>query len=512
MQVLRTAFQVIASGWPDSKSKPKELWMRITFAASEGVPYSKTGGLADVVGALPKAIAALGHEVTVFLPRYRKTRLTQERTAISNLSIPIQDFLLFCQIIDGGRHDGVQFYFVDHPEFMLRDGLYGDSSGDYADNAERFTMFCRAVIEASKRLGVPDIFHVHDWQTSLIPVLLGSLYAYDTDFSHTGTVLTIHNIGYQGLFPKGMMPKLLLPWTLFTMHRLEFYDKVNFLKGGIVYSDYVTTVSRTYAREIQTYDYAFGLAHTVSSKRSRLVGIVNGVDYGEWDPAKDRHIPAHFSSSDLSGKQECKLALLTEYGVAKDKTDWPVVGVISRFAAQKGFDLMELALPQLLSEKMVLLVLGTGEKHYEDMFATLHRRFPDRLCVKIAYDNRLAHLVEAGSDIFLMPSHYEPCGLTQIYSMRYGTVPVVRATGGLEDTVEQWNPKTRTGTGFKFSGYTPPDLRVAMRQALAAFQNKNDWKQLMLNGMQQNFSWAEPAREYVAVYERAKNLHAKSRP
>lgn len=481
--------------------------MRITFAASEGVPYSKTGGLADVIGALPKAVAATGHDVTVFLPRYRQTRLRQDRVAIANLTIPMQDYLLFCQIIDGGKHDGVQFYFVDHPEFTYRDGLYGDARGDYADNAERFAMFCRAVIESSKRLGVPDVFHVHDWQTSLIPVLLRSLYAYDADYSHTGTVLTIHNIGYQGAFPNSIMPKLLLPWSLFTMNALEFYDKVNFLKGGIVFADYVTTVSRTYAKEIQTYEYAFGLADTVRKRSDRVVGIVNGVDYGEWDPANDRSIPATFSTDDLSGKAKCKRALLEEYGIPKDKADWPVVGVISRFAAQKGFDLMEAALPQLLAEDMVLLVLGTGEKHYEAMFSQLHKRFPDRLCVKIAYDNRLAHLVEAGSDIFLMPSHYEPCGLTQIYSMRYGTVPVVRATGGLEDTVEQWNPETGTGTGFKFAGYQPRELRAAMREAIAAFERKDEWKRLMLNGMKQNFSWTAPARDYVSVYQKAAALH-----
>ena len=480
--------------------------MRITFAASEGVPYSKTGGLADVVGALPKALAALGHEITVFLPKYKQSRLKQEHVVIPNLTIPMADHLLFCQIVDGGKHDGVQFYFVDHPEFAFRDGLYGDSRGDYPDNAERFTMFCRAVIEASKRFGPPDVFHVHDWQAALIPVLLRNQYASDMDFSRTGTVLTIHNIGYQGSFPKSVMPKLLLPWTLFTMDRLEFYDKVNFLKGGIVYADYVTTVSRTYAREIQTKEYGFGLADTVRAKRDRVVGIVNGVDYGEWNPETDRFIPATFSTSDLSGKKKCKLALLDEYGIPKHKADWPVVGVISRFAAQKGFDLMEGALPQLLTEEMVFLVLGTGDVHYESMFRTLHRRFPDRLCVKIAYDNRLAHLVEAGSDIFLMPSHYEPCGLTQIYSMRYGTVPVVRATGGLEDTVEQWNAKTGKGTGFKFSGYTAPELRAAVHQALITFQKEAEWKQLKLNGMRQNFSWEEPAREYVAVYERAHRL------
>jgi len=480
--------------------------MRITFAASEGVPYSKTGGLADVVGALPKALSALGHEITVFLPRYRKTHLKEAHLALANLTVPMQDYLLFCQIIDGGRHDGVQFYFVDHPEFSYRDGLYGDGRGDYADNAERFTMFCRAVIESSKRLGPPDVFHVHDWQASLIPVLLRSLYAYDATFALTGTVLTIHNIGYQGLFPSSVMPKLLLQWSLFTMDRLEFYDKVNFLKGGIVYADYITTVSRTYAKEIQTYEFAFGLADTVRRRRDRLVGVVNGADYSEWNPAADRYLPARFSASDLSGKVKCKEALLEQFGIPKGKLQTPVIGVISRFAAQKGFDLIEAALPRLLGEDVVLVVLGTGDKHYEEMFRTLHLSFPDRLSVKIAYDNSLAHLVEAGSDIFLMPSHYEPCGLTQIYSMRYGTVPVVRATGGLEDTVEQWNPKQRTGTGFKFAAYDPVQLNTAVRKALSTFTNQEDWKQLMLNCMGQEFSWERPARDYVEVYEKVRAL------
>jgi starch synthase len=480
--------------------------MRITFAASEGVPFSKTGGLADVVGALPKAVAQLGHDVTVFLPRYKQTRLRQERIAIPNLTIPVADRLLFPQIIDAGKQDEVQFYFVDHPQFTSRDGIYGDATGDYPDNDERFSMFCRAVIEASKRLGAPDVFHVHDWQTALIPIFLRNSYALDPTFAHTATVLTIHNIGYQGIFPKRSMSKLLLPWTLFTMDRLEFYDQVNFLKGGITYADYVSTVSRTYAEEIQTFDFAFGLASTVAKKRDHLVGIVNGVDYGEWNPETDRHIAANFSSSDLSGKRTCKLALMREYGIDMEKQNWPVIGIISRFAAQKGFDLLESALVQLLRDDLVIVVLGTGDKHYEEMFLALQESYPEQISVKIAYDNRLAHVVEAGSDMFLMPSHYEPCGLTQIYSMRYGTVPVVRATGGLEDTVEQWDPKTRTGTGFKFVGYTARELRAALRQAIAVYQNKDDWTQIMLNGMRQNYSWAEPAREYVELYERAKLL------
>lgn len=477
--------------------------MRISFAASEGVPFSKTGGLADVIGALPKAIASLGHEVSVFLPRYRQTPLPEAKMLLPHLTIPIGDSLLFPDILDGGRRDGVQFYFVEHPLFGAREGIYGDARGDYPDNDERFMMFCRAVLEASKRLGAPEIFHVHDWQTSLIPVLLRNAYATDPTFAGTASILTIHNIGYQGLFPSSAMTKLLLPWSLFTLDRLEFYDKVNLLKGGIVYADYLTTVSRTYAQEIQAPEFGFGLSSVIAKKEDRVTGIVNGVDYGEWDPASDNYIAAKFSASDLSGKRACKLTLMQEYGIPKERADWPIVGIISRFAAQKGFDLLEDALEQLLTEPMVMVVLGTGERHYEDLICSLHEMYPERIAVKVAYDNRLAHMVEAGSDIFLMPSHYEPCGLTQIYSMRYGTVPIVRATGGLEDTVERWDPKTRRGTGFKFSGYNATELRIAIEEALDVFQQKDAWKQLMLNGMKENFSWEQPAREYVEVYRRA---------
>ncbi|HET9741407.1 MAG TPA: glycogen/starch synthase, partial [Terriglobales bacterium] len=252
--------------------------MRISFVASEGVPFSKTGGLADVIGGLPKAIAALGHEVSIFLPRYRQTSLSDAKVTLSHLTIPIGDSLFFPDILDAGQRDGVQFYFVEHPLFGARDGIYGDTRGDYPDNDERFMMFCRAVLEASKRFGAPDIFHVHDWQTSLIPVLLRNAYATDPTFAATASLLTIHNIGYQGLFPSSAMSKLLLPWSLFTLDRLEFYDKVNLLKGGIVYADYLTTVSKTYAQEIQTPEFGFGLANVIAKKEDRLAGIVNGVD------------------------------------------------------------------------------------------------------------------------------------------------------------------------------------------------------------------------------------------
>ncbi|HWS95205.1 MAG TPA: glycogen/starch synthase, partial [Candidatus Methylomirabilis sp.] len=308
--------------------------MHIVFAASECVPYSKTGGLADVVGSLPQALAVLGHQVTVYVPRYRSTKIEDPRTAISSITVPFDDRYRFCSVLDGGTRGGVQYYFVDYPPFFDRDALYGTSLGDYHDNAERFALFCRAVMEAAKILGVPDIFHCHDWQTALIPILLETLYHEDPAFAHTHCVFTIHNLGYQGLFPPEVLPLLMLPWDLFSMAKLEFYGKVNFLKGAIDAADYLTTVSRKYAQEIQTAEYGFGLEGVLRARGATLVGILNGVDYTEWNPATDAMIAANYSGDDLSGKPKCKQDLLKEFGLATD-TQLPVVGIVSRFAGQK---------------------------------------------------------------------------------------------------------------------------------------------------------------------------------
>jgi len=475
--------------------------MHVGFVASECVPFSKTGGLADVVGALPQALAAMGQKVSVFLPKYRQTKLETATCVVPSITVPFDDRYRFCSILDGGLHNNVQYYFIDYPPFFDREGLYGTALGDYHDNAERFALFCRAVIEGCKILGVPDIFHCHDWQSALVPILLSSLYNDDPAFRNAATVFTIHNIGYQGLFPPDTLPLLMLPWDLFTIAKLEFYGKVNLLKGALLYSDFITTVSRKYAQEIQTAEYGFGLEGVLHSRSHTIVGILNGVDYEQWNPEKDAYIAERYSADCLEKKAACKRDLLTQFGAAA-ATDLPVIGIVSRFAAQKGFDLISNIADRLAHEDLILVVLGSGDKPYEEMFRLLNRQFPRKFLVKIAYDEALAHKIEAGADMFLMPSRYEPCGLNQIYSLRYGTVPVARATGGLDDTIEPWDPVTSKGTGFKFSEYSGEALLETVHAAIGVFKDQRAWQKLMRNGISRDFSWAVSAREYIKTYEK----------
>ena len=477
--------------------------MQIAFVASECVPYSKSGGLADVVGALPRALAALGHEVCVYSPRYRQTKLSDAAKVVQSITVPFDDRYRFCSVWSGGEQSGVRFYFVDYPPFFDREGLYGTSTGDYPDNAERFALFSRAVLEASKILGVPQVFHCHDWQSALVPVLLRTQYAEDPAFRDTAVVFTIHNMGYQGLFSADTLPLLTLPWDLFTISKMEFFGNVNFLKGALVYSDFITTVSRKYSQEIQTTEFGFGLEGVLRNRAATVTGILNGADYEEWNPETDKFAVAHYSDEDLSGKAKCKQDLLAAFNVAKPDLGLPVIGIVSRFAAQKGFDLISQIMDRLAREEVITVALGAGDKPYEEMFLRLQKQFPQKIAVKIAYDNALAHKIEAGSDMFLMPSKYEPCGLNQIYSLHYGTVPIVRATGGLDDTIEPWNPRTGKGTGFKFSEYSGEALLEAVKEALWAFRDQTSWRRLMRNGMGKDFSWNASAKEYVRVYEKA---------
>jgi starch synthase len=485
--------------------------MHIVFDASECVPFAKTGGLADVVGALPPELVKLGHEVTVYLPLYAGVRRHIEgerKYAIRSITIPFESYNRFVDIVDGGQRVGVQYYFVDCPELFDRKGLYGTLEGDYPDNWERFGLFCRAVIEATKQLGVPQVFHVHDWEAALIPVYLRTLYSLDPVLNRAGTVLTIHNAGYQGWFPPLTTERLLFPWEIFTMDKVEQYDNFNFLKGGLVYSDILTTVSRKYAQEIQTAEFGEKLDGVLRGRSADLRGILNGVDYARWDPATDTNLAAHYTPDDLAGKQECRADLLHAVGLEKVADSTPVIGIVSRFAAMKGFDLVVEIAERLLERDVVVVALGKGEHKYERIFRELAFRNAAQVAVRIRYDDALAHKIEAGSDIFLMPSRYEPCGLNQIYSLKYGAVPVVRATGGLDDTIEEWNPKQGTGTGLKFEELSAEALLEAIDRALLAFQDKNGWRRLMLNGMAQNYSWEQPAREYAAVYEEAARRRA----
>ncbi len=482
--------------------------MRILFVASEGLPFSKTGGLADVVEALPKALVELGHEVAVVLPRYRNTKATA--IVMPSLTVPMGATLRFPAIADGTVASGVRYFFVDDPEYFDRDQLYGERGKDYIDNAERFGEFSRAAVEVAKHVWPADVIHCHDWQSALVPVLLRTLYETDPLLRGVPVVFTIHNMGYHGLFPRDTLAALGLPETLFRMDAVEFFGKVNFLKAGLVFADYLTTVSRKYAQEIQTAEYGHGLDGVVRNRASRLRGILNGVDYSIWSPENDTLIAARYSAKDLSGKKACKKDLLEQFNLDTSDLKRPVIGIVSRFAAQKGFDLIEEIAPALVKEDVTIVALGAGEPQYEALFRELAGKYPKQVGVKVAYDNTIAHKIEAGADMFLMPSRYEPCGLNQIYSLKYGTVPVVRATGGLDDTIEPYSAKTGQGTGFKFEPYEAAALLGCIREALETYRNAPAWQKVQANGMAKDFSWRASAGEYAQLYEvarKARNLH-----
>ena len=476
--------------------------MKILFVSSEGLPYSKTGGLADVVEALPGALQALGHEVAILLPRYHGNKITS--TLISSVSTQLGDKMKFPAIGEGAPVKGVRYFFVDDPPFFDRAHLYGDKAGDYPDNAERFAEFSRVAIEFMKRVWLPDVIHCHDWQSALVPVLLRTQHATDPVMRSLPVVLTIHNLGYQGLFPQTAMKAIGLPDTLFTMDTLEFYGKVNFLKGGLIFADYLTTVSRRYAKEIQTPEYGWGLEGVIRNRADRLVGILNGVDYSVWSPEVDTLIAQNYSAQDLAGKKACKKDLLSAFRLPEENLEMPLIGIVSRFADQKGFDLIAQIASELMKENVSVIALGTGQPEYEKLFKGLADKYSARVGVKIGYDNTLAHKIEAGADMFLMPSRYEPCGLNQIYSLRYGTVPVVRATGGLDDTIQNFVAKTQQGTGFKFEEYDGGALLGCIRAALKAYRDPKVWHVIQANGMAKDFSWKSSAAAYVTLYEAAK--------
>jgi starch synthase len=476
--------------------------MRILFVSSEGLPYSKTGGLADVVEALPKALVEAGHEVAVLLPRYRGNKAVT--AVVASVTVAVDGGLRFPSIAEGQTIAGVHYFFVDDPDYFDREQLYGDKTGDYRDNAERFAEFSRTAIEFAKRVWLPDVIHCHDWQAALVPVLLRTQHAEDPVVRSLPVVFTIHNLAYQGLFPYAVLRSIGLPDNLFTMDRLEFYGKVNFLKGGLVYSDYLTTVSRRYAKEIQTPEYGAGLEGVIRNRGERLVGILNGVDYSIWSPEADTFIAQNYSVQNLDGKKVCKKSLLEAFQLPTDNLDRPLIGIISRFVDQKGFDLIAEIGAELMAEDVTIVALGTGLPTYEKLFAELAQKHPGRFGLKIGYDNALAHRIEAGSDLFLMPSRYEPCGLNQIYSLRYGTVPIVRATGGLDDTIQNFDPKTQQGTGFKFEEYAGAALLASVRAALKTYRDRSAWRKLQANDMAKDFSWRASAVSYVTVYEAAK--------
>lgn len=462
------------------------------MVGSEANPFAKSGGLGDVLGALPQALVRAGHEVCVLLPRYGSVALEQLEEIYPQLVVPLGGVDYYCslwQTISGG----VRYLFLDRRDLYDRwGGLYGVGNGSFPDNHLRFALLSKAALVVRKNIFFADVIHAHDWQGGLVGPYLQQ-FRLDPGLLGTRTVFTIHNLGYQGMFHNSVMPAIGLERRFYDDGTMRYYDAVNFMKGGIEYSDRLTTVSPRYAQEIQTPEYGFGLHGLLWHHRQKLSGILNGVDYSEWNPETDRYLPVTYSAESLEGKRECKKALLAELGFEEFGLDRPLLGVVSRLAEQKGLDLVAQAARDLIQMGCGLVILGSGDPALETYFRALEWNNRHSVRAWIGYSNRLAHLIEAGSDMFLMPSRYEPCGLNQIYSLRYGTVPVVRATGGLDDTINGEN-------GFKFWGLTRGELVEAVRVALAEYGNPEAWQQRMRNGMAANYSWDVAAAQYGALY------------
>jgi starch synthase len=477
--------------------------MNIVEISSEAVPYAKTGGLADVVGALPKPMASAGHSVSLFLPFYRAAKRAAgdvEDTGV-RVHVPLAGDKAVGQILKGTLPGSkVDVFFVRNDAFFDRDGLYGNASGDFPDNASRFIFFSRAVLEALDALGLKaDVLHCHDWQTALVPVYARTLYA--GSFGRTKTVLTLHNLAFQGLFWHWDMALAGLPWELFDWRQLEFFGKMNFLKGGIVLADALTTVSPRYALEIQGPEFGSGLEGVLAERRDRLHGILNGIDEDVWNPEIDPMIPERYDVANRSGKKACKRHLQRRAGLPE--RDAILFGMITRLTEQKGVDLLLGALPALLEDDAQLVILGSGDPTYQARLQEAARRHAGKLSLTVAFDDQLAHQIEAGADAFLMPSRFEPCGLNQMYSMRYGTVPIVREVGGLADTVVDCTEETlrrRTANGFRFGPSTVEAFLGALHRAIAVYRRPPTWNQLVETGMKQDFGWRVSAAKYLDLF------------
>ena len=478
--------------------------MRVLMVASEAVPYAQTGGLAEVVGALPQALARLGHHVDVVLPGYRGTN-----GATRIATVPVQLGRVSADAeMRAVAADGVRTIFVDRPEYFDRDFLYGAVGHDYHDNPERFAFLTQAALAWVFASGEQyDVVHGHDWQVGLLPVQLSHMFRLGTARQRIPCVFTIHNLAYQGIFDASWLPRLGLPWELMHVDAIEYWNRISYLKAGINFSRMITTVSPRYGEEIQTPELGFGFDGILRARRADLVGILNGIDYDQWDPSRDPHLPEPYSASNLAGKRAAKRRLLLAFGLAdsSELMKRPLVGMTSRLVDQKGFDLLAELADELPRLDATFVLLGSGERRYEDLWLGLASRYPDRIATRIGFDEPLSHLLEGGADLFLMPSRFEPCGLNQMYSLRYGTVPVVRATGGLYDTVQNFEARTGEGTGFTFDQYSAQALLDTLRWALATFGERDTWRRLQLTGMREDFSWDASAREYVKVYDRAAN-------
>lgn len=484
--------------------------MNIAFITTELAPFAKVGGLGDVSSSLPLALSKLGCNVKIFLPRYSIIdpwryelhycyNLNEISIKISEKELSFHTYKLKLPNSD------IEVYFIDNNHYFGRENIY---TNDH-DEAERFIFFTKAVFEICQRLKwAPDIFHLNDWPSGFFPIILKSHYAWDSLFSHSTFLFTIHNIEYQGNFPPDIIWKNQLDGKYFYPGGpLEFHNKTSFLKAGILFSQIITTVSETYAKEILTHEYGAGMEKVLETRKDDLFGILNGVDYSEWNPSSDRFIPYKYSQKSLYRKKKNKLELLKYFHLPED-LETPLIGIVSRLVSQKGFDLLIQGWEKLFENNIRMVVLGAGEKKYEDFFKALCYSFPQKVAVKIGFSTELAHLIEAGADMFLMPSRYEPCGLNQIYSLKYGTVPIVRKTGGLADTVKDWDYYSslglNIGNGFSFDEFSSDQLIDAVQRAINRYFEKDTWKKIQINGMNADFSWEQSAKKYFDLYLLAK--------
>lgn len=478
--------------------------LKVLMPSPEIAPLAKSGGLGDVAGSLPPALAGLGLEVRPVMPFYAQTRARAPEAADTGLRlrVAVGREVLEAEVWEA-QVEGLAVSLVRHDPFFDRPSLYFDHAGDYPDNAQRYIFLCKAAIELARAQDfAADVVHCHDWQTALIPVYLKTGVVDAGPLAGAATVLTIHNLAHQGVFGREIFPQTGLPPHLNSVEGLEYWGNLSLLKAGMLFSDALTTVSPTYAQEIQGPELGMGLEGVLARRAGDLVGILNGADYGVWSPHHDPHLPAAYSARDLSGKEECRRALCREFGLEPPGPETVVVGFVGRLAYQKGVDMILAAAPRLLLDDVRLCFLGEGEPGLEGRLAELAEGRPGRVGARIAFNERLAHLIQAGGDVHLMPSRYEPCGLNQLYALRYGTVPVVRATGGLKDTVRPFDPLTSQGTGFVFDRATPEELLHALREALWTKSRPELWQRLVANCMAQDFSWTQSARRYAELYSR----------
>ena len=485
--------------------------MQVVFVASEAVPFAKTGGLGDVLGALPRAIEREGHTATVFLPGYRRAHSAGVPLSATGITLRVP---VGAQMVEGTVLEsvlpgsGVKVYLIDQPRYFDRDGLYGADGKDHDDNCERFVFFNRAVLEAISALGLRvDVIHCNDWQAGLIPVYLKTLYQRRDGLGSIGSLLTIHNLAYLGLFWQRDMALTGLDWRLFNWHQLEFHGRLCFMKGGLVFADMLSAVSPNYAREIQTPRYGTGLDGLLRDRQADLRGIVNGIDPQVWSPGREPMIACNYDAATAAqGKAACK-AWLQRRAKLDERPDVPLFAQIGRLDSQKGWDLLASVAEKLLERDVQLVVLGEGDRKYHELLGNLAKRFPDKCWAYLGFSDDLAHQIEAGADLFLMPSLYEPCGLNQLYSLAHGTVPIVRATGGLVDTVVDTDSESLaagTANGFAFAEAVPGALLRTIERALAIWPDRATWRKLMATGMGADWSWQHSAREYVGLYEEVK--------